>query len=81
MILIMKEVSALATTKYTVLDLFSGAGGLSRGFLDAGFEVVLGVDNDEMALKTFSRNHGDSKTMKLDLFNHKNLKNAKYIQL
>lgn len=41
-------------TKFTVLDLFSGAGGLSRGFLDAGFNVVLGVDNDEMALKTFS---------------------------
>ncbi len=64
----------MASTKYTVLDLFSGAGGLSRGFLDAGFEVVLGVDNDEMALKTFSQNHGDTKTMLLDLFNHDNLK-------
>jgi DNA (cytosine-5)-methyltransferase 1 len=68
-----KEVSALAETKYTVLDLFSGAGGLSRGFLDAGFKVVLGVDNDEMALKTFAANHGDTKTMQLDLFDHKNL--------
>lgn len=58
---------------YKVLDLFSGAGGLSRGFLDAEFNVVLGVDNDEMALKTFSENHGDAKTMKLDLFDHKNL--------
>lgn len=32
---------------YKVLDLFSGAGGLSRGFYDAGYDVVLGVDFDE----------------------------------
>lgn len=65
---------------YTVLDLFSGAGGLSRGFLDAGYDVVLGVDNDEMALKTFAQNHGSAKTMKLDLFNHENLEHIeKYL--
>ena len=31
-------------SKFTVIDLFSGAGGLSKGFLDAGFDVLLGVD-------------------------------------
>ncbi|MFT9817778.1 DNA cytosine methyltransferase [Lysinibacillus sp. NPDC056185] len=56
-----------------VLDLFSGAGGLSRGFMDAGFNVVLGVDADDAALKTFKANHGDADVMKLDLFNHENL--------
>lgn len=56
-----------------VLDLFSGAGGLSRGFMDAGYEVVLGVDFDEMALRTFRENHGDSETMLLDLFDHSNI--------
>ncbi len=59
--------------KYTVVDLFCGAGGLSRGFLDAGFDVVLGVDFDDDALKTFERNHGDAVAMKLDLFNHNNI--------
>lgn len=59
--------------KYTCLDLFSGAGGLSRGFFDAGYDVVLGVDNDETALKTFRENHGSAETMKLDLFDHKNI--------
>ncbi len=63
----------MSKKKYTCLDLFSGAGGLSRGFLDAGFDVVLGVDFDEAALKTFEANHGNAKAMKLDLFNHENI--------
>ena len=29
--------------RFTCVDLFSGAGGLSRGFYDAGYDVVLGV--------------------------------------
>ena len=63
--------------KYTVVDLFCGAGGLSRGFLDAGFDVVLGVDFDEPSLKTFESNHGDAKAMKLDLFDHQNIRKIK----
>ncbi len=59
--------------KYTVLDLFSGVGGLSKGFLDANYNVVLGVDFDEMALTTFKANHGTSDIMALDLFDHNNL--------
>lgn len=58
---------------FKVLDLFSGAGGLSRGFYDAGYDIVLGVDYDEAALKTFKENHGGAETMKLDLFDHKNI--------
>ncbi|MBR2408743.1 MAG: DNA cytosine methyltransferase [Lachnospiraceae bacterium] len=58
---------------YNVLDLFSGAGGLSRGFMDAGYNVVLGVDFDDAALKTFKENHGKSEAMKLDLFDHDNI--------
>ena len=58
---------------FTVLDLFSGAGGLSRGFYDAGYDVVLGVDFDAAALKTFQENHGNAEVMKLDLFNHGNI--------
>jgi DNA (cytosine-5)-methyltransferase 1 len=55
------------------VDLFSGAGGLSRGFYDAGYDVVLGVDFDEAALKSFKENHGHAETMKLDLFEHSNI--------
>lgn len=52
----------------TVIDMFSGCGGLSKGFIDAGFEVLLGVDFDEAALKTFEQNHGDAVAFKGDLF-------------
>jgi DNA (cytosine-5)-methyltransferase 1 len=38
-------------------DLFCGAGGLSLGLSNAGFEVVLGVDNDEEALETHRAHH------------------------
>ena len=63
--------------KYTVVDLFCGAGGLSKGFLDAGFDVVLGVDFDAPALQTFEANHGGAKAMKLDLFEHENINEIK----
>ncbi|UTI43287.1 DNA cytosine methyltransferase [Niallia sp. RD1] len=54
--------------KPTVIDMFSGCGGLSRGFMDAGFEVLLGVDNEAIALKTFKENHGNAETLQADLF-------------
>lgn len=31
---------------YSVVDLFCGAGGLSKGFMDAGFDIKIGVDFD-----------------------------------
>ena len=49
------------------IDLFAGCGGLSRGFMDAGFNVILGVDNDAAALKTFAYNHTNAKTLNADL--------------
>ncbi|MBL0847221.1 DNA cytosine methyltransferase [Mammaliicoccus fleurettii] len=63
----------MTNKKYNVVDLFSGAGGLSRGFMDAGFNVVLGIDNDDSSLKTFRENHGHADSMKLDLFDHGNI--------
>ncbi|MEQ8477945.1 DNA (cytosine-5-)-methyltransferase [Fulvivirga sp.] len=53
--------------KLTAIDLFSGCGGFSYGFQQAGFHVILGVDNTEIALKTFEKNHDNSKALLLDL--------------
>ena len=63
--------------KYNVLDLFCGCGGLSRGFIDAGFNVDLGVDFDDMALKSFAYNHNGAVAMKLDLFDLENVNEIK----
>ena len=40
----MTNTTNVSQKTYNVVDLFSGAGGLSRGFMDAGFNVVLGVE-------------------------------------
>ena len=49
--------------KINVLDLFCGAGGLSCGFERAGFNIVLGIDNDKKALETFEANHNGAKSI------------------
>ncbi|MBK9381599.1 MAG: DNA cytosine methyltransferase [Chitinophagaceae bacterium] len=43
--------------KKTVLDLFCGCGGLSYGFIEAGYEVLLGIDHWKDAITTFEKNH------------------------
>lgn len=53
--------------KFTVIDMFSGCGGFSYGFQQAGFQIVVGIDNSEIALKTFEINHTNSKVLLLDL--------------
>ena len=34
------------------VDLFCGAGGLSLGLRDAGFDVIMGIDHDPEAIET-----------------------------
>ena len=45
------------------IDLFCGAGGLSYGFEKAGVNILLGIDNDAMALKVFEKNHKNAKSI------------------
>lgn len=49
------------------IDLFAGCGGLSKGFMDAGFDIIVGVDNDKAALETFKRNHNGAEALNADL--------------
>lgn len=49
------------------IDLFAGCGGLSKGFMDAGFDVIVGVDNDAAALTTFKLNHNGTEILNADL--------------
>lgn len=49
---------------YKVIDLFSGAGGMSLGFVDprfcGGFELVLAIDNNASAIRTHEANFDGS---------------------
>ena len=53
--------------QYNVLDLFCGCGGISLGFEQAGYRILLGIDVWEDALKTFNHNHKHSDTLCVDL--------------
>lgn len=48
---------------YNAIDLFCGAGGLSYGFQNAGFNILLGIDNDKKALEVFENTHNGSKSI------------------
>lgn len=54
-------------SKPLAIDLFCGCGGLSYGFVEAGYDVVLGVDNNSAALTTFEKNHPHGSGVNLDL--------------
>ena len=58
---------SMSTKRYNVLDLFCGCGGLSKGFEMAGYHILLGVDFNAPALKTYEFNHKGSKTLCGDL--------------
>lgn len=55
--------------QHTVIDLFCGCGGLSLGFEQAGYNVLVGVDVWIDALVTYRANHKNSKTLQADLMN------------
>jgi len=55
------------TNKYTVIDLFSGCGGMSWGLYKSGFKILAGIDNWPIALKTFKKNHPDAKIYNTDI--------------
>ena len=63
----------------TAIDLFAGAGGLSAGFTNCGFNVVAANDFDEWASRTFVENHNRTKFLDgpiQDISNRKLLANA-----
>lgn len=41
----------------TTIDLFCGAGGITEGFRQAGFDCLYGNDHSEWAIRTFAENH------------------------
>lgn len=53
--------------KYTAIDLFCGAGGLTLGLKNAGFKVLAGVENSSIAAITYRANHPKVKLFECDI--------------
>lgn len=56
-----------ARAKPTAIDLFSGAGGLTLGLTQAGFDVLAGVEIDAIAASTFRMNHPNVQLFEKDI--------------
>lgn len=41
--------------KLKVLDIFCGIGGMSKGFIDAGFDIVAAIDDDKQKIKIYEQ--------------------------
>ena len=50
-----------------VVDLFSGAGGFAEGFRRQGFKILLGVDNDRAAIRSFKANFPEAIALGMDI--------------
>lgn len=44
--------------KLTTIDLFAGAGGMTQGFVKAGFRPILAVEKEPDFAKTYAENFG-----------------------
>ncbi len=51
----------------TAVDFFCGAGGLTRGLMDSGINVKLGVDVDDKCKKTYEANNAPAKFKQYDI--------------
>ena len=47
--------------RWTAIDLFCGAGGLSEGFRQAGLHIFAGNDINPFAAETFSASHSEAR--------------------
>lgn len=68
---------------YKIISLFSGAGGMDLGFIQAGFEICLANDYDENAVETYKYNIGNHIIQSdiKNLFLDKNIENFQNIDV
>jgi DNA (cytosine-5)-methyltransferase 1 len=64
--------------RYAFIDLFSGAGGFLRGFLDADFEPIFSVEVWQPAIETHNRNYPQVPLIGEDIRSISNARIAQY---
>ena len=47
---------SLKLTKFRVIDLFCGCGGMSKGLTDAGLNIIAGIDIWDKAVESYNKN-------------------------
>lgn len=52
---------------YLGIDIFSGAGGLSLGAINAGIRIPYAIENDLASANTFKRNHPETEVINKDI--------------
>lgn len=57
----------IADKRIVAIDFFCGCGGLSRGLLNAGIQVLAGVDIDKRLQKTYEHNNKPSRFLARDI--------------
>ncbi len=57
----------MSKNKFYGVDIFSGAGGMSLGAMNAGIEIVLAIDNNANAAATYKKNHPSTKFIEGDI--------------
>lgn len=56
----------MTAPRFIAVDFFCGAGGTTRGLIDAGGYVIVGIDKDERVISTYQNNNGNSKLDKAE---------------
>jgi len=67
--------------KPTLIDLFSGSGGVTQGFKNQGFQILAAVEWDHIAAQTFSNNHPEASMYEDDIRNIKHYQLMKQLKL
>ena len=52
----LRQASEVRVVRATAIDLFSGAGGLSRGLQAAGFRILGAIESDDLAVESYHEN-------------------------
>jgi DNA (cytosine-5)-methyltransferase 1 len=52
---------------FTAIDLFCGCGGLSQGMKQAGFNILLAIDNSKEAIASYKLNHPEVTALQRDI--------------
>jgi len=60
--IIIKTMSS--SSNYRFIEVCAGAGGLSKGFMDSGFDAILLNDNDKYCIETLKLNHPSTNIFK-----------------